>query len=172
MPKVKDFLIELSKSLEDIELARKISGLEDKKIQESYLETLQKKHGLGHTWFTSTYGGQLIIYISDKLYGNPTIEVTAKEYTELAKFLQKKGLKTDFHGLRIHDGKFDEEKDTIRIGIPCSDSLHYDILFKPKEGGILEIDYALLRNPLTYDIAEYIATNLVEKKRSILCCAR
>jgi hypothetical protein len=173
MSRLKDFLTELAKSLDDIEAARKISGLDDKEIQKSYLESLQKKHGLGHTWFTSNYGGQLIIYMSNELYGRSTIEVTAKDNVELTKFLQKKGLKTNSNGFYIYDGRFDEEKGTIRIGIPDSEDAFYShILFKPKEGGVLEIDYELLRNPLTYDIAEYIENNLTRNKMSILCCAR
>jgi hypothetical protein len=66
--------------------------------------------------------------------------------------------------------KFDEEKGTIRIGIPDSeDAIYSHILFKPKEGGVLKIDYELLRNPLTYEIAEYIENNLTRNKMSILC---
>jgi hypothetical protein len=171
MSKLKDCLIELSGSLDDIEMARKISGLGDAEIQESYLRSLQKKYNLGHVWFSQS-GGQLIISISELYIDRPIIEVNAKDYVALAKFLQKKGLKTDSYGLHVNEQGSDKEKGSIRIGIPQSDDyFHRYILFKPNEGGVLEIDYPLLRNPLTYDIAEYLENNLV-KKRTILCHAR
>jgi hypothetical protein len=170
MSKLKDFLVELSKSLQDIETARKISNVRDKEIVESYLCPLQQKHGLGTTLFT-TSNGQLIIHMSRK-YEDRTIEITAKDKVELAKFLQKKGIKTDSFGLYIDDGQFDYEKNTIRIGIPDSKDFHSYFRFRPKDGGIIEIDYTLLTNPLAYEIAEYIENNLVKKETSILCCVR
>jgi len=171
MPRLKDFLTELSKSLDDIEAARKISGLGDAEIQESYLRSLGEKYKLGNVFFSQS-GGQLIIYMYEFL-DRPTISVNAKDHVALAKFLQKKGLKTNSYGLHVNEQGSDKERGSIRIGIPQSDDyFHRYILFKPNEGGVLEIDYPLLRNPLTYDIAEYIENNLVRKRMSILCCSR
>jgi len=171
MSKLKKFLMELSKSLDDIEAARKISGVNDEEIRNAYLHPLQEKCRLGSTFFTSS-GGQLIIHMS-RIYGSPTIEITAKDVVELAKFLQKKGIRPySLYDLHIASGEFDDEKNTIRIGIPGPGKTSDWFYFRPGRGGTVEIPYNCLKNPLTYEIAEYIENNIVERKSILSCLAR
>lgn len=170
MSKLKRFLMELSRSLDDMERASKIDGVNNKEIAESYLYPLQKKHGLGYIHFEGV-GSTLIINIS-KEHEAPTVEVTAKDVVELAKFLQKKGIRPDdSYNFHVASGEFNDEKNTIRIGIPGPGNTSKLFYFRPGRGGAVKIPYDCLRNPLTYEIAEYIENNIVkERGKSILSC--